>query len=100
MQTSKTTQLLMDLGISSEIISDRKLLQYNEADALELVEKGEDGREHLLISEAAKAWRRLRDAAEIDGERIFVVSAFRSISRQAEIISKKIECGINIDEIL
>jgi D-alanyl-D-alanine carboxypeptidase len=100
MHTSETSQLLMDLGISSEIISDRKLLQYDEADSLELAETGEDGREHLLIGDAAKAWHSLRDAAKTDGEQIFVVSAFRSISRQAEIISKKIECGINIDEIL
>jgi D-alanyl-D-alanine carboxypeptidase len=100
MHTSETSQLLMDLGITSEIISDRKLLQYEEADSLVLAETGEDGREHLLISDAASAWRELRGAAEVDGEKIFVVSAFRTISRQAEIISNKIECGINIDEIL
>ncbi len=100
MQALANKQLLIDLGISPDLISARKLCQYDEADSLQLAELGVDGREHFLISEAAVAWHRLKQAAESDGEKIFIVSAFRSISRQVEIIRAKIDEGLNIEHIL
>ena len=90
----------MNLGITSEMLAGRNLFQYEEADSLELAEVGDDGREHFLIFEAAVAWCNLKKAAEMDGEIIFIVSAYRSISRQIEIIRGKIEKGISIEDIL
>jgi zinc D-Ala-D-Ala carboxypeptidase len=100
MHTITTSQLLNELGISPEQLAHREIVQFEEANALELVEVGEDGREHFLIGEAAIAWRRLKNAAKLDGENITIVSAFRSISRQAEIIRSKIKEGIDLDKIL
>lgn len=64
-------------------------------------EVGGDGRGNLLTSLAAKAWRRLKAAALIDGGvDLIIVSAFRSIDRQAEIIRRKLEPGDVVENIL
>ena len=82
------------------MIAGKKLSQYEEEDSLQIAEIGEDGREHYLTDEAAEAWRCLKKAAEGDGENIFIMSAFRSISRQVEIIRSKIEEGMCIEDII
>jgi D-alanyl-D-alanine carboxypeptidase len=64
------------------------------------VERGSDGREHLLVPQAASAWRSLQTAALDAGVSLFIVSAFRSIERQAEIVRRKLGAGLGIEEIL
>lgn len=91
---------LAALGISSPLIMARSLREYAEATILEVAEVGADGREHLLVPPAANAWRQLKAASLNDGVDIFIVSAFRSIERQAEIIRRKLETGAAIEDIL
>lgn len=91
---------LVALGIAPESLIARGLRRHPEATALELAEIGADGREHFLVAEAAGAWRRLRDAAQNEGVSLTIVSAFRSVERQAEIIRRKIEAGAPVEEIL
>ncbi|MBI2306670.1 MAG: M15 family metallopeptidase [Rhodocyclales bacterium] len=91
---------LTALGISSEMITARGLSECEEATALEVAEVGADGRDHLLDPLAAEAWRSLRAAALADGIDLFIVSAFRSIARQAEIVRRKIEAGAAVESIL
>ncbi len=91
---------LAALGISSELIAIRGLREYEEATDFEIAEVGADGRNHLLISAAAEAWRNLKEAALGDGISLFIVSAFRSIDRQTEIVRQKLEAGMAIEEIL
>lgn len=91
---------LAALGISTESIAARGLRACEEATALECAETGADGRVHLLVPPAAEAWRRLRGAALADGITLVIVSAFRSIERQAEIIRRKIDAGAALDDIL
>jgi zinc D-Ala-D-Ala carboxypeptidase len=93
-------QNLIALGISSESLMARGLIECAEAKQLETVEIGVDGREHQLIPAAAMAWRHLKAAALADGITLFIVSAFRSIDTQANIIRRKLEAGVAIDEIL
>ena len=100
MNIPTNNQQLTELGISSEMIAERKLQQFEETDSLQIAEIGEDGREHFLVGEATDAWRCLKKAADSDGEEIFIVSAFRSISRQVEIIRGKIEEGLSIEDII
>jgi len=88
------------LGISSELIAARGLRVCEEASSLEVAEVGADGRDHLLVVAAAEAWRNLKTAAHDDGVSLFIVSAFRSIDRQTEIIRRKIEAGTAVEEIL
>lgn len=91
---------LAALGISSELLTARGLRECEEAAALEIAEVGANGRDHLLIPLAAEAWRYLKAAALVDGIDLFIVSAFRSIDRQAEIVRRKLESGAAIESIL
>lgn len=92
--------ILVNLGISSELIAARGLRECAEATTLELAEVGADGRNYLLVPSAAEAWRNLKAAAHIDGVDLFIVSAFRSIERQVQIVSGKLEAGDAIENIL
>lgn len=91
---------LAALGISPESIAARGLRECEEATDLECAEIGADGRDHLLAPSAAEAWRRLRTAALADGTTLVIVSAFRSIERQAEIVRQKLSAGIPAKDVL
>lgn len=91
---------LAALGISSELIATRGLSKFEEATGLECAEVGTDGRNHLLVPAAAEAWRSLKSAALADEISLFIISAFRSIDRQAEIVRRKLATGDPIEKIL
>ena len=91
---------LAGLGISNELIAARGLRECEEATRLEVAEVGADGRNHLLVPMAAEAWRSLKAAALADGIDLFIASAFRSIDRQCEIVRRKLETGLSIEETL
>lgn len=91
---------LEELGIPPELIAARGLRPCVEAVHLELAEVGADGREHRLVPEAAAAWRRMKDAALQAGISLFIVSAYRSVDRQVEIIRCKLDAGQKIEDIL
>ncbi|QRJ62383.1 D-alanyl-D-alanine carboxypeptidase family protein [Azospira restricta] len=92
--------LCSELGITGEQIAARGLSEHTEASVLEVAEAGAGGRDHLLTPAAANAWRNLKAAALADGVSLFIVSAFRSIDRQFEIVRRKRERGTAIDTIL
>lgn len=89
-----------ELGISRQLLAARGLRECEEASCLEVAEAGADGKDHLLVPAAASAWRNLKAAALGDGVSLFIVSAFRSIDRQAEIVRRKLEAGVSIEDIL
>lgn len=97
---NKVDSILASLGISLDTIASRSLVLYPEAAELVVAETGENGREHLLVPAAARAWSALRQAAQADRVAITIVSAFRSVERQAEIVRAKLARGQSIDEIL
>ncbi|MCG8432760.1 MAG: D-alanyl-D-alanine carboxypeptidase family protein [Gammaproteobacteria bacterium] len=68
----------------------------------ELVSVGENifGTEQRLTPDAAAAWQAMRESAAEDDVFIQLVSGYRSITRQAEIIRGKLEAGQTIPEIL
>ena len=90
----------VELGISRQLLAARGLRECEEASCLEVAEVGADGKDHLLVPAAASAWRNLKAAARGDGVSLFIVSAFRSIDRQAEIVRRKLEAGVSIEDIL
>lgn len=98
--SAKIKDALAALGISASELRVRGLWPHPEATSLEVAEVGRDGREHRLVPAAAAAWRALKAAAESDGQSIFIVSAYRGMDRQAEIIRNKLASGQSIDEIL
>lgn len=91
---------LDSLGISNELIAARGLRKCEEATDLEVAEIGPDGRNHLLVPAAAEAWRKLKAVALDDGVSLFIVSAFRSIDHQTELVRRKLEAGTPVEEIL
>ena len=91
---------LAAFGIPLDAVRARGLPECREAADLELAEVGADGTEQLLIPAAARAWRELRAAANGDGVAVFIVSAFRSVDRQAEVIRRKLDAGVALRDIL
>jgi D-alanyl-D-alanine carboxypeptidase len=89
-----------EFGVSPDSLQARGLVRYAQASALELAEVGEDGREHWLTPAAASGWRELKQAAGRADTQIFIVSAYRSIELQAEIIRRKFGSGQSIEDIL
>ena len=92
--------LCAEFGVTAAALAARGLRQYPEATTLEVAEIGSDGREHLLTPAAANAWRELKGEATRAGENLFIVSAFRSVERQIEIIRRKLNAGQAIEDIL
>jgi D-alanyl-D-alanine carboxypeptidase len=96
----RLVSLNAELGISSQFLAARGLCECEEASCLEVAEVGTNGKDHLLVPAAASAWRNLKAAALGEGVTLFIVSAFRSIDRQTEIVRRKLEAGAPIEEIL
>ena len=92
--------VLDSLQIPLDIIKARSLVLQPEAEELVVVECGDDGREHRLVPAAAEAWLKMSSAARADGVVFKIVSAFRSVDRQAEIVRAKLARGLSLDAIL
>jgi D-alanyl-D-alanine carboxypeptidase len=97
---SHTLEVLARVGIDPEELVRRKLREYEEACELEPVETGADGRVYLLVPRAARAWRALRAAATADGVLLHIVSAFRSVERQLELLERKLAGGDTLADVL
>ncbi|MGV8865014.1 MAG: M15 family metallopeptidase [Pseudomonas sp.] len=98
--TPSALRMLDSLRIPLQSIISRNLQEFAEAKILDLAETDENGREHWLQPDAAEAWRKLKAAASMDGVQIYIISAFRSIERQAGIIKRKSALGLSIQHIL
>jgi D-alanyl-D-alanine carboxypeptidase len=92
--------ILQHYQIPNALLEARQLLLYPEPAELIVAEVGADGREHQLTPAAAAAWGAMQQAAQQDGVEIFIVSAFRSLERQIEIIENKLARGLSIEAIL
>ena len=88
------------LNIPLERISARALAVHPEARSLVVAAREGNDREHLLAPAAAVAWAKMSYAASGDGIEVRIVSAFRSIERQAEIVGRKLESGLGLAAIL
>lgn len=92
--------LLANLGIDVQLFSERPLVLHAEARRLVPVGLGTDGRDKMLVPGAAKAWRSMSSSAKRDGIELLLVSAFRSVDFQAELIRGKLQRGLTIEAIL
>lgn len=88
------------LGISADLIARKRLPFCAEAQQLVVAETDASGRQYQLVPEAAQAWWAMKAAARQDGVVIELVSAFRSIERQVEIIRAKLAKDMPIETIL
>jgi D-alanyl-D-alanine carboxypeptidase len=94
------SQALDYLGIPYDLILQKNLPYHAVAQTLVLAETSYDGKEHLLVPQAAIAWNELKMAAQQDGIILEIVSAFRSIDDQIEIIQEKLARAMPMDTIL
>jgi len=92
--------ILRELGIAASYGTDRKMPLFREAE--ELVSIGLDiyGREQKLALGAAVSWHALQTAAARDGVSLLLVSAFRSLDYQKQIIQRKLAAGESLEQIL
>lgn len=67
---------------------------------LRLVGKDAFGRDFWLAEAAAAAWTKMQTAAERNDIRLLLLSGFRSVSSQAEIVQQKLAGGQSLDAIL
>jgi D-alanyl-D-alanine carboxypeptidase len=71
-------------------------------EALHLCSAGLDvfGREVSLVPDAVDAWRTMCLEAAEDGVSLLLLSGFRSIARQAEIVAGKLAGGVDFAEVM
>jgi D-alanyl-D-alanine carboxypeptidase len=93
-------KLAVEFGVPSEVFAGKSRVAYPEAKTLVVADADHNGKQHLLTPGAAEAWTLMRDAAGEEGIQIFIVSAFRSIERQTELVRRKFASGIPVDQIL
>jgi D-alanyl-D-alanine carboxypeptidase len=94
------SELFADLGIPSDYGSNPRRPGYAEAQDLEDVEPNILGRMQRLAPETAHAWRQMKTAALADGIELLLVSGFRSVRYQADLIRNKLASGQDIAAIL
>jgi D-alanyl-D-alanine carboxypeptidase len=89
-----------DLGIPSDYGRNPRRPRYAEATELADVEPNVVGVMQQLSPDTATEWRRMKQAAARDDVRLLLVSGFRSIRHQAELIRRKLHAGLSIEAIL
>jgi len=94
------SELFADLGIPIDYGRNPLRPGYAEAEDLEDVEPNIIGRMQKLAPETARAWRQMKQAALADGVELLLVSGFRSIRYQVDLIRNKLAAGQPIDDIL
>ena len=89
-----------ELGIPPDYAATRGLALQVEATLLVAAGTTADGRELRLTPETWAAWQQLSAAAAGEGVPLQLLSGFRGVDRQTEIIQRKISTGQRIDDIL
>ena len=91
---------LLTLGITAERIATTVLTPCPEA--TDLVAAGHDlfGRPQRMTPQTSRAWSAMQSAARLTSIDLQLVSAFRSIKHQCEVIRRKLDEGRSLDDIL
>jgi D-alanyl-D-alanine carboxypeptidase len=99
---ARIDQILRDLGLPPDYALQRGFTLQPEVAESELVVIGRNasGRDVRLVPPAANAWERMRAAAANDGLTLQPLSGFRSVTRQEEIIRRKLSAGQPLAGIL
>ncbi|HEY8555015.1 MAG TPA: M15 family metallopeptidase [Burkholderiales bacterium] len=97
---ARVEALLAELGIPLSAFAHRGLPFFTEPDELVVAQADPDGREHRLTPAANAAWQAMAAAARADGIQLYIVSAYRDLERQAEIIRRKQRQGLPLERIL
>jgi D-alanyl-D-alanine carboxypeptidase len=93
-------ELHKELGIEANYAQDTGLEPFPEAGDLVDVGPNLVGHVQRLTPAAAESWAKMVAAAAADGVQLLIVSGFRGIEYQADLIRKKIAAGQQIGDIL
>jgi len=74
--------------------------RFAEAESLQSVGVDTFGREIQMAPDTARAWIDMKRASEETGVNLLLISGYRSVARQTEIVQRKLDAGITLDEIL
>ena len=96
----RVAKALASLKIDPALPDSRGLSLFTEARRFVFAGLGTDGRDKMLEPKAARAWLAMRKAARRDGGDLLLISGFRSVDFQIELIRGKVEKGRTIDEVL
>ena len=94
------TELLAELGIAADYGSTPYRPAFAEATELTDVEPNPLGTMQRLAPETAAAWHAMKTSAADAGVQLLIVSGFRSIRHQADLIRRKLAAGQLIEAIL
>ncbi len=100
MNSSDWNKIWSKLGIGKELVEACTLpLQDN---AVDLVSAGTDatGREQFVTPMTLQCWQEMEAAAGSDGIGLLIVSAYRSVEYQCQLIQNKLDKGQQIDDIV
>ncbi|MDT8427786.1 MAG: D-alanyl-D-alanine carboxypeptidase family protein [Pseudomonadales bacterium] len=98
--SDRIARLHRQLGIPSDYARVHQLDLQTEPDELAETEPDCFGRIQRLTPEALLAWQGMKAAAAEAGVKLFLVSAFRSIAYQGELLARKLAKGQTIAAIL
>lgn len=93
-------KIFSELGIPKDYGENPYRPRYEEATDLVDVELNIIGRMQKLAAETARSWLAMKQAAFADEVELLIVSGFRSIDYQAELLRKKLASGQDIENIL
>jgi D-alanyl-D-alanine carboxypeptidase len=91
---------LARLGIPMSWIVENNLPFHAEAAELAIGDRDDRGRTFMMTPATAVAWQHMRDAATKDDVVLEVVSSFRTLERQIEIIQAKLDRSMPMSTIL
>lgn len=92
--------ILADLGIAPDYGSGRGMGLQPETERRTTARVLPNGRELTLLPETAAAWEAMRTSAAADDVTLLLISGFRSVDYQRQIIERKVARGDSLDTIL
>jgi D-alanyl-D-alanine carboxypeptidase len=96
----KLREVHQALGIPAQLLTECRLPLCQEPARLVATEPDFYQRPQQLIPEALSAWTAMKQSAADDGITVFLLSAFRSLTYQQQLIARKLAKGQSIDAIL
>ncbi|MCZ6503461.1 MAG: M15 family metallopeptidase [Gammaproteobacteria bacterium] len=100
MSTRNWDEIWVELGINSDLVDACKLPLHEEA--IKLVSVGVDifDREQFVTATTLNCWQKMKSAAQKDDIELTIVSAFRSVDYQCQLIRDKLEKGQDIQDVV
>tara|TARA_R110002094_G_scaffold143231_1_gene133349 strand:- start:75 stop:563 length:489 start_codon:yes stop_codon:yes gene_type:complete len=77
-----------------------RMPQCAEAASLQSVGVDTFGREIQMTPDTAQAWLNMKRASKDSDVNLLLISGYRSVARQTEIVQRKLETGLSLEQIL